>query len=581
MAEPILIELNKDTDFDGVSPIALTRDDFTVSGQRYYKASVSGPGRPRRQRRSSACSSDASPKLVGFAGSSFNPQSIARVLASDPLNSIREEIQLTPYVQHVLVFPGDRIALLTQEGGRAQVVLIVNELNEGDNVQYALGHETFAQVRRLRFIRETGVPFAPNPTGVPWAPNFVFNPLSGLLVTNENTTGPIPTSQLSLYPRHQGVYLTVRYAGNGAVGGKLHLIDAETREAREVESGLTTGAVVEGAVRQPRRHDRPRGGSGCRGCPAGRRHRDRPRVPRRSSPRSIRGGPLAMPLLDRHRLVTLMGLTTLERTVTGPERLLREPDVALLIKAAYDDASDPARATFMARVQAMPTSAWPWSAVQAMPARRSTCGLAAAAAASATSACRSRPPRRRCCCSCAARSTAPTPTRATSSRTATPRGGRVGAPAGRARPLGHGDDPPVHSAAGLGAAEHHPQGGSGRGGHERRPGAGGGAPAPTPGVPATQTTAPLWKLARRSSRHGRRRRRGRHRRHRLRARRAAARRQAPRGSSINAAQAAGGDEAMNWQHLDHAHHRDRRHRRSLASGALPVRPARERCVGHA
>ncbi len=75
-----------------------------------------------------------------------------------------------------------------------------------------------------------------------------------------------------------------------------------------------------------------------------------------------------MPLLDRHRLVTLMGLTTLERTVTGPGRLLREPDVALLIKAAYDDASDPARATFMARVQAMPTSAWPWSAVQA-PAR--------------------------------------------------------------------------------------------------------------------------------------------------------------------------------------------------------------------
>jgi len=75
-----------------------------------------------------------------------------------------------------------------------------------------------------------------------------------------------------------------------------------------------------------------------------------------------------MPLLDRHRLVTLMGLTTLERTVTGPERLLREPDVALLIKAAYDDASDTARATFMGRVQAMPTSAWPWSAVQA-PAR--------------------------------------------------------------------------------------------------------------------------------------------------------------------------------------------------------------------
>lgn len=46
--------------------------------------------------------------------------------------------------------------------------------------------------------------------------------------------------------------------------------------------------------------------------------------------------------------------------------MLREQDVARLIKAAYDEASEAARAEFMARVQPMPTSAWPWSsAVQA------------------------------------------------------------------------------------------------------------------------------------------------------------------------------------------------------------------------
>ena len=74
-----------------------------------------------------------------------------------------------------------------------------------------------------------------------------------------------------------------------------------------------------------------------------------------------------MPLLDRHRVDKLITLTDLERTVAGPERLLRESDVALLIKAAYDDAVDTARVAFMARVQKMPTSAWPWSAVQAPP----------------------------------------------------------------------------------------------------------------------------------------------------------------------------------------------------------------------
>lgn len=68
-------------------------------------------------------------------------------------------------------------------------------------------------------------------------------------------------------------------------------------------------------------------------------------------------------LLDRHRIARLIELADLERRVTGPERALREEDVALLIKAAYDDASDAARAAFMARVQPMPVTAWPWSAV--------------------------------------------------------------------------------------------------------------------------------------------------------------------------------------------------------------------------
>lgn len=76
-----------------------------------------------------------------------------------------------------------------------------------------------------------------------------------------------------------------------------------------------------------------------------------------------------MTLLDRHRLARLIALSTLERTVRDPERTLREEDVALLIKAAYDDATEAARAEFMARVKTMPTSAWPWSAVQAVGPR--------------------------------------------------------------------------------------------------------------------------------------------------------------------------------------------------------------------
>ena len=61
-------------------------------------------------------------------------------------------------------------------------------------------------------------------------------------------------------------------------------------------------------------------------------------------------------LLDRHRVAQLIELSALERTVKGPERQLRAGDVEVLVKAAYDDAVDSARAEFMARVQKMPSS---------------------------------------------------------------------------------------------------------------------------------------------------------------------------------------------------------------------------------
>ncbi len=74
-------------------------------------------------------------------------------------------------------------------------------------------------------------------------------------------------------------------------------------------------------------------------------------------------------LLDRDLVSQLIALSALERTLKGPERLLREEEVSRLVKAAYDNATPAAREAFMARVEKLPTSAWPWSAVQAMAPR--------------------------------------------------------------------------------------------------------------------------------------------------------------------------------------------------------------------
>ena len=76
-----------------------------------------------------------------------------------------------------------------------------------------------------------------------------------------------------------------------------------------------------------------------------------------------------MAVIDRHRVARLVELSAAERTAKGPERQLREEDVRLLIRAAFDDATDAARADFKSRMEKFPTSAWPWSAVQATAPR--------------------------------------------------------------------------------------------------------------------------------------------------------------------------------------------------------------------
>ncbi|MBK7829614.1 hypothetical protein [Nannocystis sp.] len=342
------------------------------------------------------------------------------------------------------------------------------------------------------------MPFVPNLNAAPWQPNFVFSPLSGLLTTNENNTGPIPTSELSLYPRHQGVYLTLRYAGNGTSPGKLHLVDAETRQARVVQANLTT---VRWSRVQFVSHDDMialEASPSIQGRSWSRTSRSSASSLAIASAVDTRG-PLAMPLLDRHRVDKLIALTDLERTVAGPERLLREPDVATLIKAAYDDAEDTARGAFMARVQKMPTSAWPWSAVQAPPpaarpprdVRPRGGGGIGTIGVPRRRWCR---PRRPCSSSCGGRPTSPTPTLAISS----PPGARPRGPAweGLQSALDRWDTAEIRRYI-------RPQGWTVPGAEGPREsqddGATSGAPAPapggtSPGLPATQPAAvPLWK----------------------------------------------------------------------------------------
>ena len=233
--ESIILELNAETDWDGVTLTTLNRDDAIVTGQRYYKFNIAGP-HGTLAADLGGLFSPVSAKLVGIAYSSWNPESKGRVIASDATGSFRQEITLKPAIQYVAVYPGDRLSFLTKDDGRGQIVLSVNEMNEQDAVEWGLRHEPYVMPTRFRIIRTTGVAFAPV-LNSGWQPNFTYNASNGILTAVDNGTGVIPATSLCLYPRWQGCYVSIRYAGSNA-DGKLHMVDNLTRKAWVADTAM-------------------------------------------------------------------------------------------------------------------------------------------------------------------------------------------------------------------------------------------------------------------------------------------------------------------------------------------------------
>jgi hypothetical protein len=233
--ESIILELNAETDWDGASLTTLNRDDAIVTGQRYYKFNIAGPHGILAPDLGGLFS-PVSAKLIGVGYSSWNPESRGRVIASDATGSFRQEIMLKPTIQYVVVYPGDRLSFLTKDGGRGQIVLVVNELTEEQMAQWGVGHEPFVLPTRFRIIRETGTAFAPSLNNV-WQPVFTYDPNTGLMVATDNGIGVIPSTVLGQYPRFLGCYVSIRYAGSNA-DGELQIVENTTRKAWIAETAM-------------------------------------------------------------------------------------------------------------------------------------------------------------------------------------------------------------------------------------------------------------------------------------------------------------------------------------------------------
>ena len=242
MAEPYGIKLFSAGNFNGTTPIALTRADLTVDGQRLYTGAVPAGGGGVIDSDFFGLFAPQSPKLVGVAFSSCNPQSVVRVI--DRAGRTRQEVNLTGDFQYVLLHGRDRLAVLTNEPlvvqtSPIEISLTINELTERDHMAWALAHPPAPIHTRLKIIRRNGG-FIANNAGQ-WLAQFTWDPGScALRVFDDTTNAPIPISVLSPFPRHFGTLLSIRYSGS--VGdGKLIVVEGETRSFWEAQTALPDG----------------------------------------------------------------------------------------------------------------------------------------------------------------------------------------------------------------------------------------------------------------------------------------------------------------------------------------------------
>ena len=236
MGEPYTITLRSNSNFNGTTPIPLTRAELTVSGQRYYTGTVHGEGLVGAD--FFGLFAPQSPKSVGVALSSFNPTSVVRVI--DPAGRMRQQVNLSGKHQYVLLHGGDQLAIGTKEPADMtrpiEVSLVVNELSEGDHVQWALAHPPEPIHTRLRIVRTDGG-FMANTSGI-WLPAFQWDESASVLAVTDNVgNNPIPIHALAPFPRRFGALLSIRYAGSNN-DGKLTLVESLTRRKWDAQTAL-------------------------------------------------------------------------------------------------------------------------------------------------------------------------------------------------------------------------------------------------------------------------------------------------------------------------------------------------------
>lgn len=235
MAEPYIIIINSESDFDGSTLMTQTVNDFDRDG-RSLSIEVPGPVGIIPASFFSLFSATA-PKLVGAATDTWNPLNQVRVQTLGVVSAPRQITTLRPQLQHLSVFGNDTLAVRTVNGGRSSLYLSVNALSESDHIDLALKQPAAPVIRRFRIRRPSNTGWNTAPSASPIIPVWDYDSSRGILTSSIDANGPIPVSSLCLAPDIRGCYVRVRISGSAA-NNIIYVVDGEQRRVFAIESGL-------------------------------------------------------------------------------------------------------------------------------------------------------------------------------------------------------------------------------------------------------------------------------------------------------------------------------------------------------
>ena len=236
MAEPLVFQLGNETQWDGVTEVTLTRNDFDTN-QRHYKATAPNGGAIKGD--FFGLLSPTTSKLVSVAANTLDPRVRASVTPEFFPDRERGRVDLTPVYQSMLMSSTDVLRIISLDGdvGTREITIIVNELSEAEAVRVASQLRPETRMLRHRITRGDELGFTMAVDSPLLASSFSYNLSLDYLTATTTGQGYVSIKELT-HPTSGGAYVWVRFTGLGAGSGEVYLVDPRSNDHKSVQAGL-------------------------------------------------------------------------------------------------------------------------------------------------------------------------------------------------------------------------------------------------------------------------------------------------------------------------------------------------------